>query len=204
MLKIERLTKKFDQLVFDQAEMQVATGTGALLAGRNGAGKSTLLKIMAGVIEPDTGSVFFEGRPLASQRQLIGYCPATSAGLYRRLSVRQNLHYFGSLYQLDRAQIDDQLRANNLFEIDYWDKPVDQLSDGMLQKVKLVRALLHKPRVLLLDEPFNYLDVQAREALLSWLRDSQATWVIAQHSTELVDAVNWQICQHRLEKAAPA
>lgn len=203
MLSIEAVTKKFDKVLLSEASMQVAYGQGVWLSGANGAGKSTLLRMVAGLVAPDQGKVLLDSKPVAIQRKRIAYCPSTSGSFYRRLSSRQNLHYFGSLFGLSARQVDSHIAASGeLFEIDYWDRPAEGLSDGMLQKVKLVRAFLHNPDVVLLDEPLNFLDSAAKSKLTDWLAswvaaNERRLFVVAQHSNTGA-GLAWQLKQGRL------
>ncbi|MBI3556250.1 MAG: ABC transporter ATP-binding protein [Deltaproteobacteria bacterium] len=203
MLRISSVSKAFAKPLLIDASMDIPAGTGALLCGPNGAGKSTLLKIIAGVLAPDSGQVFLDGLPAYEQRMRLAFCPSTSAGFYRRLTARQNLHYFGSLYSLSRKTVDRYIAEADIFKIDYWNLPTERLSDGMLQKIKLVRAFMHQPAFAILDEPFNYLDRESKDLFLGWLRGwcarkSGRSYILTQHSLELPEK-NWAIRQFRLE-----
>jgi ABC-2 type transport system ATP-binding protein len=138
---------------------------GSILAvlGQNGAGKTTLLKIISTLILPEKGTVKLNGLSLGCDDQrlkdLIGMVGSCERSFYWRLTGQQNLEFFASLYGLSggpaRARIQELCR---LFAVDYQDKRFDSYSTGMQQKFGLMRALLHDPELLLLDEPTKSLD----------------------------------------------
>ncbi len=159
------------------------------LLGPNGAGKSTTLRILAGLIRPDEGVAQVDGRdvvkdPLAV-RERLGFLPH-NAGLYPRLTSRENLVYYGQLCGLDRRQASE--RAEALIErLDmgaFADRRTDGFSQGQRTRVALARALIHNPRTLILDEPTNGLDVMATRnlrAILRELRDDGHCVLISSH-----------------------
>lgn len=134
--------------VLREISFTVAPGALVGIVGENGAGKSTLLKILAGELRPDQGRVSLAGA--------LGYCPQEVI-LNDTLSVAQHLDYFAAAYG-----VRDLRRANELVERlafeQYWNAPVATLSGGTKQKLNLTLALMHNPRVLLLDEPYQGFD----------------------------------------------
>jgi ABC-2 type transport system ATP-binding protein len=145
------------------------------LVGPNGAGKTTLLLILASLLRPDRGEVRVAGAdPVADPhgvRVSIGWMP-DSFGVYDQLTVREYLRFFADAYRLKRAasaeRIDELLTIIHLLE--YADLPVHVLSRGQKQRLALARALIHSPRVLLLDEPASGLDPRSRVELRDILR----------------------------------
>jgi len=140
------------------------------LLGPNGAGKTTLLKMLSTLILPDEGSATIDGldvvRDASAVRALVSPCLAMERSLYHRLTARQNLEVFADLQGLKRRErtirVEEALRAVSLHETG--EKLVGQFSSGMLQRLLIARALLTKPRLLLLDEPTRSLDpISARE-----------------------------------------
>ncbi len=133
------------------------------LLGPNGAGKSTTLKMIAGILDPDDGSVQVAGHDLASEaveaKRALGFLPESGA-LYSLLSAREHLALLSDLYELDPAEAAE--RAGQLLDVfgieELAGRRIDTLSKGQRQKVALVTALLHDPQVVLLDEPLNGLD----------------------------------------------
>lgn len=159
------------------------------LLGPNGAGKSTTLRILAGLIRPDRGQAHVDGldvvkEPLAV-RERLGFLPH-NAGLYPRLTSRENLVYYGQLCGL--GQNEARERAGALIERlgmeAFADRRADGFSQGQRTRVALGRALIHKPRTLILDEPTNGLDVMATRnlrAILRGLRDEGHCVLISSH-----------------------
>lgn len=152
---------------------QLPAGALVLLLGPNGAGKSTLLHILAGALQASAGQVEIEGLPIASPmaRRRVGLLAHRSL-LHPDLTVRENLTHYGVLYGLPASAVADVLErvgAASLAGI-----PVGELSQGMRQKTALARALLHSPRVLLLDEAFASLDRRTVAEMRDILRQFRA------------------------------
>jgi len=164
------------------------------LLGPNGAGKSTLLGILATLVAPTSGTVTYgaqSARALGAElRGSIGLL-AHELYLYPELTARQNLDFFASLYDLDvRSVVPAALESAGL--ADRADDEVAGFSRGMRQRLALERALLHRPRLVLLDEPFTGLDDAATEmvrARLQALRVSGAIVVLATHDLDLADGL---------------
>jgi heme ABC exporter ATP-binding subunit CcmA len=176
-----------DNEVLRGADMALEPGTRGFLGGRNGAGKTTLLRICAGLVEPHAGDVRLAGmHPVRDRRRYqsqLGYLPAGNGGLYARLTVRQNLEFWGSLALLTggrrAAAVDGAIAAFDLDEMER--SRVDRISMGQRQRVRLAMTFLHEPSVILLDEPHTSLDDDAlallRAALDSHrLRGGSALW----------------------------
>jgi heme exporter protein A len=164
------------------------------LLGPNGAGKSTLIGVLATLVAPTSGDVRYGGR-LARElgpelRRRIGLL-AHELHLYPELSARQNLGFFARLYGVDRAStVDSALERAGLAE--RADDPVSSFSRGMRQRLALERALLHEPRLLLLDEPFTGLDDQAAGLVADRVRRLAATGglvFMATHDLDLADGL---------------
>ena len=165
------------------------------LLGPNGAGKTTLLKMLSTLIIPDEGSASIAGKDVvkdaASVRELVSPCLTMERSLYYRLSARQNLEVYADLQAVDRhqrdARITEVLQAVSL--ADTGEKMVGQFSSGMLQRLLIARALLTRPRLLLLDEPTRSLDPISAREFRSFLRDELAQQrgcavIIATHNAE--------------------
>ena len=145
--------------------LKIAEGESVALLGSNGAGKSTLLRILATLLLPSKGTASVAGHDIARDpsaiRRSLGYHSGNDAGFYPRLTARQNLLFFGQLNFLSRgaaekriAEITEQFNLEEVI-----DRQVRTLSSGTVQRLSLARALLHRPSVLLLDEPTRSLDV---------------------------------------------
>jgi ABC-type multidrug transport system ATPase subunit len=143
---------------------EVREGESVAILGANGAGKSTLLRILATLLVPSGGRARVAGNDTVLQsrevRRRLGYHAGTDHGFYPRLTGRQNLHFFGSLNQLSSAMASQKISLlAEQFQIrEALDRQVRTLSSGTVQRLSLVRALLHQPSVLLLDEPTRSLD----------------------------------------------
>jgi ABC-type multidrug transport system ATPase subunit len=164
------------------------------LLGPNGAGKSTLIGMLATLVAPTSGTVTYGGQPAralgASLRGTIGLL-AHELYLYPELTARQNLAFFASLYGLDTGNVvPAALESAGLSE--RGDDEVAGFSRGMRQRLALERALMHHPRLVLMDEPFTGLDdsaVAAVRARLQTLRQSGAIVVVATHDLDLADGI---------------
>jgi ABC-2 type transport system ATP-binding protein len=144
-------------------DLAVGPGATAWIGGRNAAGKTTLLRVAAGLVEPDAGRVELGGAAPGDRRarnRRLGWLPPGDRGLYARLTARQNLELAAGLALIPRRAH----RAAVAEALDRWalgaeaDRRVDRLSMGQRQRVRIAGALLHEPRVLLLDEPHTSLD----------------------------------------------
>ena len=147
--------------------LQVKTGEAVALLGTNGAGKSTLLRILATLLIPTRGSALVAGfdcaREAGAVRRSLGYHAGSDLGFYARLTGFENLRFFGRLNYLSDAFLRSRIPAlAERFELgDSLDRQVRTLSSGTVQRLSLLRALLHQPKVLLLDEPTRSLDALA-------------------------------------------
>jgi ABC-type multidrug transport system ATPase subunit len=164
------------------------------LLGPNGAGKSTLIGMLATLVTPTTGTIAYGGRAArelgAALRGSIGLL-AHELSLYQELTARQNLSLFAGLYGLDRrALVDAALASAGL--TDRADEPVSAFSRGMRQRLALERALLHRPRLVLMDEPFTGLDdaaVAAVRTRLQTIAAAGAIVVVTTHDLDLADGL---------------
>ena len=167
MIEAHNLAKRFGPIeAVRNVSLRAADGRITGLLGPNGAGKSTTLRMLYTVLTPDSGDAFIDGTsivrsPLEARRN-IGVLPH-SAGVYQHLSARENILYYGALHGLARA--DREARADELIALlemqDFATRHAKKLSQGQKMKTALARALVHRPRNVLLDEPTNGLDVMA-------------------------------------------
>ncbi|MBI2441499.1 MAG: ABC transporter ATP-binding protein [Lentisphaerae bacterium] len=186
IIQIANLTVKYDALVaVNDISLQVPEGAIFGLVGPNGAGKTTTLKVLAGLILPDSGTVTVDGFDLLKERRRarmrIGYM-ADFFGVYDYLSVAEYLEFFGGMYGLEhprlRERIDAMLETVNL--VQKHDALVKTLSRGMKQRLYCARALVHAPRLLILDEPASGMDPRGRTELIATLKavNQQGTTII--------------------------
>jgi len=167
-------------LALDRVTVQVRQGEVHGLLGPNGAGKTTLVKIISTVLLPTSGSVRVLDHDAAREahviRELVGVVFGGERGLYTRVSARRNLHFWGALYGLRRAEL--ARRSSALLErvglADHAGVPVETFSRGMKQRLHLARGLIHEPRVLFLDEPTSGLDPVAALEFRALIRELQA------------------------------
>lgn len=175
MLEIKNLTKSYgDVLALDRFSLNLGKGEVLGLLGPNGAGKTTLISILAGTLPDFSGTVTFEGRNLFADRALknrIGIVPQDMA-FYDELSAMDNLLFWGGLYDVPRADL--KRRAAEILELvelaGRAKEPVKNFSGGMKRRLNTAIGLLHKPDLLLLDEPTVGIDVQAKVSILDLIR----------------------------------
>lgn len=163
-LAIRQVSKSFGQhRILDAIDLEVQPGDLLCLLGRNGAGKTTLLKILAGLLKPDAGSIWLENHQIdyaeSNARHAIGLV-MHQPFLYEHLNGIENLRFYARLYQVpdDNATLEAAMAQVGMQR--FGGKPVRTYSRGMKQRLTIARALLHSPRVLLLDEPYTGLDLQ--------------------------------------------
>src|ERR1700748_3749289 len=163
-----------DFVALDHVDFAVASGSLTALLGPSGSGKSTLLRTIAGLDQPDSGSVTINGRDVTHvppQRRGIGFVFQHYAA-FKHLSVRDNVAFGLKIRRRPKAEIKE--KVDNLLEIvglaGFQTRYPNQLSGGQRQRMALARALAVDPQVLLLDEPFGALDAKVREDLRAWLR----------------------------------
>jgi sodium transport system ATP-binding protein len=166
MLTVKNLTKRFEKVTaLDNISFDVKSGEIFGLLGENGAGKTTTLRILATMLKATEGSVEICGLDLNKKpeevRALIGILFGGESGLYDRLSVEENITYFGELNGMDKSTV--KKRIEELAEVftmqDFLGKRASKLSKGMKQKAAFARAIIHNPEVMLFDEPISGLDV---------------------------------------------
>jgi len=172
------------------------------LLGVNGAGKTTLANIIATLNPPTTGEVFYEGTSIYEDvpefRRSIGFCPQ-KPNVNPMLTIEQNLYFAGKFYGLSDEET--QKRITELmkrFELTtYANNVIDQLSGGYKQRFLIARALIHKPRLILFDEPTVALDPHVRHevwSLLKELRDSGVTIILTTHYLDEAEALSDRVC----------
>ena len=193
IIECKDITKKFGQFTaLDNVSIDVPEGKIFGLLGPNGAGKTTLIRIINQITIPTEGTVLFHGSPMTEETvRQIGYLPE-ERGLYKKMKVGEQAMYLARLKGMSAAEASKALREWFVkFEIrSWWDKKVEDLSKGMAQKVQFITTVVHKPRLLILDEPFSGFDpvnVQLiREEILR-LRDEGTTIILSTHNMESVE-----------------
>jgi heme exporter protein A len=188
MLEAERLTRAFGgQRAVNDVTLELDVAECLALFGPNGAGKTTLLRLLAGLLKPTSGTARINGQVLrgeAAARAQVGFISHQSM-LYPALTVRENVELTARLYGLRDARAAAESVLRDIHVLDRADVPVRALSRGLQQRVSIARALVHRPRVLLLDEPYTGLDARGAGALtetLARVRGDGATLVLVTHN----------------------
>ena len=197
MISLNNVTKKFDDKTATyELNFKINEGEIFGLLGENGAGKTTTLRMLATMLKPTSGNITVCGFDTVKQdskvRENIGIMFGGETGLYDRLTAKENIEYFGMLYDMDKNKLDEQIKKiSKILEMDeYIDKRVANFSKGMKQKVAFARTIIHNPKVLLLDEPTSGLDVtaavQVHEFIKSCKNDGR-TVVFSSHTMSEVE-----------------
>jgi heme exporter protein A len=192
LIKLENLTVRYGRTIaLHQIDLELEPGVVGVF-GQNGSGKSTLLRTIAGLLRPATGSVAFEGRPVSSAdeewRRRIGYA-GHQPGVYEELSVRENLELFARLNSAEAGSVERTLEEVGLNE--RADDRVSTLSAGLQRRVGVARAVVHRPQVLLLDEPYANLDEDAAQRITAIVRSwstSDRLALVATHGAKRLKA----------------
>jgi len=198
MIQLENVTKRYDNTtVVDGLNLEIKAGEIVGIIGHNGAGKSTTMKMIAGLIEPTSGSVRVMGYDIqkgssTKVKQRIGYLPEESP-LYEAMTAQQYLLFFSELYQMPRPKalkrIDELLSSLDLHEKN---KLTGEFSKGMKRKTAIARTLLHNPDLLILDEPNSGLDPLTSFFIINYLktlRREGKTIILSAHNLFHVETI---------------
>ena len=193
LIQCKDVCKSFgDKVALDHVSGDIPKGKIFGLLGPNGAGKTTLIRIINRITIPNGGEVLFDGRPITQDDvEKIGYLPE-ERGLYRKMKVGEQAMYFAQLKGMSAREAAIELKKWFVrFGIEsWWNKKVEELSKGMAQKVQFITTVVHKPSLLILDEPFSGFDpVNAqiiREEILR-LKAEGATIILSTHNMESVE-----------------
>ena len=193
MLECKNITKKFGNFTaLDNVSIEVPDGKIFGLLGPNGAGKTTLIRIINRITIPTDGRVFFDGKAVddAFVRK-IGYLPE-ERGLYKKMKVGKQMMYLARLKGLSKAEAEAELKKWFVkFKIQsWWNKKVEELSKGMAQKVQFIATVVHKPKLLILDEPFSGFDPVNAQTIrneILQLKEQGATVILSTHNMESVE-----------------
>jgi sodium transport system ATP-binding protein len=184
-LLVEAVGKRFYEkqrgefMACDDVSFEVNEGEIFGLLGPNGAGKTTTLRVIATILAPTTGRAFIDGTDIFAEphkaRSMMGFLSSTT-GLYDRLTPAEVLHYFGRLCGMDEAQVKARTKilAGNLDFEKYLNSRCGGLSQGTRQKVSIARAIVHDPKLMILDEPSTGLDVLATQAMHDFIKEARS------------------------------
>ncbi len=193
IIECRNVCKNFgEKIALDKVSVSVPKGGIFGLLGPNGAGKTTLIRIINRITIPNGGEVLFDGRPITqSDVEKIGYLPE-ERGLYRKMEVGDQAMYLAQLKGMSAAEARKALKEWFVrFGIqDWWKKKVEELSKGMAQKVQFITTVVHRPSLMILDEPFSGFDPVNAELIrkeILRLKDEGATIILSTHNMESVE-----------------
>lgn len=193
LIECKDICKNFgEKVALDHVSLEIPKGQIFGLLGPNGAGKTTMIRIINRITIPNSGEVLFDGRPI-TQRDVekIGYLPE-ERGLYRKMEVGDQAMYLAQLKGMSEKDARNELKKWFIkFGIqDWWKKKVEELSKGMAQKVQFITTIVHKPSLMILDEPFSGFDPVNAELIrkeILELKEQGATIILSTHNMESVE-----------------
>lgn len=177
MLKIENLTKTYGQKkAVDNLSLEIENGHIYGFIGHNGAGKTTTLKSIAGIMEFDQGNIYIDNKSIKEEplacKKVMAYIP-DNPDLYEYLTGIKYLNFIADVYGVSQAERTDRIKKyGDMFELtDSLGEPISAYSHGMKQKLAVISALIHEPKLIIMDEPFVGLDPKASHLLKGLMRD---------------------------------
>lgn len=197
-LKLEGVTKRYrENIAVDHLSIEIPEKEMFGFLGGNGAGKTTTFRMILGLLDITEGTISWNGESISYEKShLVGYLPE-ERGLYPKLKVRDQLVYLGKLRGMSKNEVITELKGwLERFKVpEYMDKKVEELSKGNQQKVQFISAVIHKPKLLILDEPFSGLDPinveMLKEAVID-LKEQGTSIVFSSHQMEHVE----ELCEH--------
>lgn len=207
LLVATNVSKKYgDYTALNNLSLEIPSGSIYGLLGPNGAGKTTFIRIINQITYPDSGQVFFDGKPLMPEHIAhIGYMPE-ERGLYKSMKVGEQALYLAQLKGLTKKEAKDRLKYwfDRLEIGDWWNKKIQELSKGMAQKIQFVVTVLHNPKLLIFDEPFSGFDPINANVIkdeILHLREQGTTVIFSTHRMESVEELCDEIALiHRSNK----
>ena len=193
IIECKDISKSFgEKVAIEDINLEIPEGRIFGLLGPNGAGKTTLIRIINRITIPNSGQVLFKGSPISqSDVEKIGYMPE-ERGLYRKMKVGEQAMYLAELKGMSTRDAMRELKAWFVrFGIQsWWDKKIEELSKGMAQKVQFITTVVHRPSLMILDEPFSGFDPVNAEVIrqeILRLKDEGATIILSTHNMESVE-----------------
>ncbi len=195
IIEVQNVTKTFGpKVALDHVSLEIPEGKIFGLLGPNGAGKSTLIRIINRITLATEGQILFQGHPITEEDVAhIGYLPE-ERGLYRKMKVGEQAMYLAQLRGMSAREAAVELKKWFVrFDIaDWWNKKVEELSKGMAQKVQFITTVVHRPSLMILDEPFSGFDPVNAELIrkeILRLKEEGATIILSTHNMESVEAL---------------
>ena len=195
IIEVQNVTKTFGpKVALDHVSLEIPEGKIFGLLGPNGAGKSTLIRIINRITLATEGQILFQGHPITEEDVAhIGYLPE-ERGLYRKMKVGEQAMYLAQLKGMSAREAAVELKKWFVrFDIaDWWNKKVEELSKGMAQKVQFITTVVHRPSLMILDEPFSGFDPVNAELIrkeILRLKEEGATIILSTHNMESVEAL---------------
>ncbi len=198
ILRLENVIKTYENhTAVNNVSFDVPKGSVFGLLGPNGAGKTSLIRIITTITGADSGAVYLDGEKLNSNHpSQIGYMPE-ERGLYKKMKVGDHLMYLAQLKGLSKKEAKEQI--NHWFDkfsiTDWWDKKVEELSKGMQQKIQFIATVIHRPKLLILDEPFSGLDPINTNLIKSEIDEMNQNGTSIIFSTHRMEQVE-EVCEH--------
>ncbi len=190
MLQINQLSKAYGKVsVLDNLSLQIAPGEIYGLLGPNGAGKTTTINIICNLLQPDRGTIGINDQPISQKtKYLLGVAPQENL-LYQTLTCTENLNFYAQIYGLNHQQRRERIKIclNAVNLTDRAQSPVETLSSGMKRRLNIAVALVHQPKLVILDEPTTGLDIEARYEIWELIRQLKAQGTTVLLTTHLLD-----------------
>ncbi len=192
-LKVRNVAKRYkvEEPLLENVSFEINDGERIAILGENGAGKTTFLKTIVGIIKPDKGEILFNGIDIwedPNVKREIGYMGAEHF-FYEKLTVRENLTLISALYGMHQINKKIEEFGLRLHISDSLDKPIQELSSGMKRKVQIISAFMHEPNLVILDEPFNTLDIETTKTLTELMKNYKGAILFTTHEIVYVREV---------------
>lgn len=198
ILSIQNVTKSYgDYKAVNNVSLEIPKGCVFGMLGPNGAGKTSLIRMITTITGPDQGTILLDGEKLNFRSpEKIGYMPE-ERGLYKKMKVGEHLLYLAQLKGLTNKQAQDAIdHWLTKFEItDWWSKKIEDLSKGMQQKIQFIATIIHRPKLLILDEPFTGLDPINTNLIKDEIRQLNESGISIIFSTHRMEQVE-EMCDH--------
>ncbi|GLX68885.1 ABC transporter ATP-binding protein [Paenibacillus glycanilyticus] len=192
-LVVDRVHKQYgEKKAVNGISFEVEEGEIYGLLGANGAGKTTTMRMVLGLIYPDEGKILYNGKPYTEEQlSMLGYLPE-ERGLYPRVKISEQLVYLAQLRGMSKHDADANLKQwLERFEVpEYYNKKLEELSKGNQQKIQFIASVIHKPRIVILDEAFSGLDpvnVELLKSTVKELRNAGTSMLFSTHRMEHVE-----------------